>query len=252
MTTSRPHPTPTKRIQKVLIVGAGSVGGYFGAHLFKAGAEGAFLVRPQTYRQIASNGLRIKSVQGDFTVRPPLIRQVSELSAVDDIECSNLLIILAVKCYDLSSVLDEIAPLVEKGALILTLQNGVDTEDRILSYFKKDCLVAGVAYITARVAAPGVIEHYRRGTITIGELSGAKQDGTQGGTQDGTLHVLHVPHVSERAHQIQQLLSTAGIPCNISGRIRKAKWEKLCWNATFNPLSVILDHPISLVLGSPP
>ena len=214
----------SQAIKKIVVVGAGAVGGYFGGLLSKSGADVTFLVRPATYRRISQNGLIVKSVQGDFTVHPPVVQQASEITSAD-------LIILTVKCYDIPAVLDEVAPLVHQGAIFLTLQNGVDTEERILSYFRSDCVVAGVAYITARLAEPGVIEHYRRGIISIGELSGEK---------------------SGRAAEIHQILSNAGIQCNLTGRIRQAKWEKLCWNATFNPLSVILDHPISLVLESPP
>jgi len=140
------------------------------------------------------------------------------------------LVVLAVKCYDILPVLKEIAPLVEKGAVILTLQNGVDIEEQVLSYYKRECVVAGLAYITARLASPGVIEHYRRGMISLGELSAEKSD---------------------RATQIYDLFSKAGISYTLRSRILKAKWEKLCWNATFNPLSVILDAPISLILDSP-
>jgi 2-dehydropantoate 2-reductase len=211
-------------MKKILIVGAGAVGGYFGGLLCKSGIDVTFMVRPATYQRISQEGLVVKSVQGDFTVHPTLIQHASEAASTD-------LIILTVKCYDVAAALEEVAPLVKKGAVILTLQNGVDTEERILSYFQENCVVAGVAYITARLAEPGVIEHYRRGMISLGELSGEK---------------------SGRATEIHQILVKAGISCNLTSRIRQAKWEKLCWNATFNPLSVILDHPISLILDSPP
>lgn len=212
------------QFKKVLMIGAGAVGGYFGALLCRSEIDVTFLVRPKTGRAISEHGLRIRSVNGDFTVHPPLIQSASEIESVD-------LIILAVKAYDLPAVLQEIAPLAERGAVLLTLQNGVDSEERIRSYFKSDCLVAGVAYITSRLAEPGVVEHYKRGILSLGELSGEKSD---------------------RAVQIHQLLSNAGITSSLTGQIMKAKWEKLCWNATFNPLSVILDHPISLILDSAP
>lgn len=214
----------SRNIKKILFVGAGAVGGYFGGRLCKSGADVTFLVRPGAYDYISENGLTIKSIHGDFWVHPFLIQDASKIPSVD-------LIVISVKCYDLLPVLKEIAPLVEKGAVILTLQNGVGSEEQILSYFKCDCVIAGLAYITARISSIGVIEHHRRGMISLGELSGEK---------------------SERATEIYDLFKEAGISCSLRKRIIKAKWEKLCWNATFNPLSVILSEPISLILDSPP
>jgi len=210
----------TKQLQKVLVVGAGAVGGYFGAQLAKSGVDLSFLVRKRTLQVIREKGLKIDSTQGDFLIHPSLITHPDEIDTPD-------LILLTVKCQDLAPLLPQLAAQVEKGAVILTLQNGVRSEDEILAFYGKPCVVAGVAYITARLAQPGVIEHRRRGIIALGELSGKK---------------------SARAEQIHRLLSGAGISCRLSTDIRRAKWEKLCWNATFNPLSVILDHPVSLVL----
>lgn len=211
------------KIQKVLVVGAGAVGGYFGGLLEKAGVDLRFLVRARRFQAISENGLKVLSPEGDFVVHPSLIPCVDKIEEVD-------LIILTVKCQDIAPLLPELAPLVEKGAVLLTLQNGVGTEDEILAFYKKPCVLAGVAYITARLDASGVIEHARRGMIVLGELSGE-----------------HSP----RAKAVYQFLSDAGIMCRLSTHIRRAKWEKLCWNATFNPLSVILDTPISLVLQHP-
>ena len=213
---------------KILIVGAGAIGGYFGACLCRAGLDVTFLVRRATYIKISKDGLSVKSHLGDFIVHPPLIQQISEMPYAD-------LIILAVKCYDLQETLEQIAPLVAKGATgttgatVLTLQNGVDSEELALGYFKQDCVVAGVVYITSRLAEPGLIEHFRRGTISLGERSGEK---------------------SERAQNIHALIAQAKIPCHLTQQIMKEKWEKLCWNSTFNPLSVILDQPLSLILQS--
>ncbi len=211
----------TRKIQKVLVVGAGALGGYFGALLIKSGVDLCFLVRENRFQVISENGLKIVSAEGDFVVQPSLLKSLDKIEAVD-------LIIIAVKCQDLAPLLPQLAPLVEKGAVILTLQNGVRAEDDILDYYEKPCVLAGVAFITARLNQSGVIEHARRGMITLGELSGEK---------------------SPRAKAVYHLLSEAGIHCRLSTDIRRAKWKKLCWNATFNPLSVILDYPISLVLG---
>ncbi len=213
--------------RNVWVVGAGAVGGYFGALLSRAGADVTFLVRSATYAKIAADGLQIKSKTGDFSVRPRVVQGVGSADSAD-------LILLAVKCYDLIPAVAAVVPLIQKGATLLTLQNGVDSEERILSYFAasdihNDCLVAGVTYLTARLVEPGVVEHSHRGIIALGALS-------------DTTH--------ERAHWVYQYLSNASIPSRFSDDIRKTKWEKLCWNATFNPLSAILGHPISLILHS--
>ncbi len=211
-------------IRKVLIVGAGAVGGYFGGRLCRSGSDVTFLVRPQAYEQISNKGLEIKSIDGDFLVHPPLIQKVSQIASVD-------LIILAVKCYDVAEVLKELKPLVEQGATILTLQNGISTEEEILAYYRRDCVVAGVAFITAKQVAAGFIEHSENGMISLGELSGAQSD---------------------RVAAMVELFLNNGISCYLKPNILQAKWEKLCWNATFNPLSVILDSPVSFVLDSDP
>lgn len=205
------------------MVGAGAVGGYFGGLLCRAGTDVTFLVRPETYTQISKKGLEVKSLDGDFLVHPPLIQSVSEIASVD-------LIILSVKCYDVPEVLKTISPLVIKGAIILTLQNGISTEDEILSRFGGNCVIAGVAFISSKRLAPGLIEHSENGIIALGELSGEK---------------------SARAVALHDLFSVAGISCSLKSNIRRAKWEKLCWNATFNPLSVILDAPVSLIIETP-
>ncbi len=210
--------------KKILVVGAGAVGGYFGGVLFREGVDVTFLVREHTFKKISKEGLKIISPMGDFIVHPPLIQDISETVPAD-------LIILAVKCNAVADVLHQIAPWVEQGAVVLTLQNGVGTEDQVIAaYHNPDCILAGVAFITSRLEQPGVIVHSRRGIISIGELSGEK---------------------SERAAALNALFKKAGIECRLTSDIRRTKWEKLCWNATFNPLSVILDAPISLVLDNP-
>lgn len=222
---SRTNPSNTLNdhaIKKILIVGAGAVGGYFGAVLKQAGLDVTFLLREKTYEKVSTDGLEIRSPAGDFTVQPKVIQSASECTSAD-------LIILTVKCYDLSEALKPLRPLINKGSLLLTLQNGITAEEEILRTYPKASLLAGVAIITAKRLSPGIINHSQNGSILLGELSGEK---------------------SSRAKTLQELLSHAGISCFLKSRMRQAKWEKLCWNATFNPLSVILNHPVSLILDS--
>lgn len=210
-------------MQDVLMVGAGSVGGFFGAHLARHNPRVSFLLRPRTLRAVRERGLTIRSAAGSFTVRPRAAADPRELPAPD-------LVILSVKAYDLDEVLDQLAPVLTEQTVLLTLQNGVDTEDRILGRLKRDCVVGGVAYIYSKIAEPGVIDHYKRGAVAIGELMGNKSD---------------------RVLAIADLFKAAGIPCQIAEDIRRAKWEKMCWNCVFNPLTVIVDDRVSRALDHP-
>lgn len=210
-------------MKNILMVGAGSVGGFFGAHLAKNNPNVSFLLRPKTLAAVKQNGLTIRSATGSFTVHPPAASDPRELTTPD-------LIILSVKAYDLDEVMTQIEPIMTDQTVILTLQNGVDTEDRLLARFKRDCVVGGVAFIYSKIAAPGVIDHYKKGAVAIGELMG---------------------HKSPRVLAIAELFKQAGIPCQLTEDVRKSKWEKMCWNCVFNPLTVLVDDKVAKTLDHP-
>ena len=138
------------------MVGAGSVGGFFGARLAKNNPNVSFLLRPNTLAAVKQNGLTIRSAEGTFTVTPQAASDARELPRPD-------LIVLGVKAYDLDEVLNQIEPVLTERTVILTLQNGIDTEDRLLARIQRDCVVGGVAYIYSKIAEPGVIDHYKKG-----------------------------------------------------------------------------------------
>src|SRR2546428_2625475 len=149
------------RQMKVLMVGAGSVGGYFGARLVKAGVDCAFLLRPRTLAAVKQKGLTVHSVDQSFTVHPIASSNPRDLPKAD-------LVILSVKRYDLDEVIEQLRPVLFANTTVLTLQNGVDAEARILELVPNARLFGGVAYTYAKIAEPGVIEHYKRGSVAIG------------------------------------------------------------------------------------
>ncbi|HTL61869.1 MAG TPA: 2-dehydropantoate 2-reductase [Nitrospira sp.] len=210
-------------IHQIMMVGAGSVGGYFGAHLAKHHQNVSFLLRPKTLAAVQQNGLRVRSASGTLTVHPRAAADPRALPPPD-------LIILAVKAYDLEGALMQLEPVMADRSTILTLQNGIDTEDRLVTRLSRDCVVGGVAFIYSKIAAPGLIDHYKKGHVAIGELMG---------------------HESERLLEIRDLFTSAGIPCQVSKDIRRAKWEKMCWNCVFNPLTVLIDDKVSSALEHP-
>jgi 2-dehydropantoate 2-reductase len=210
-------------MKNILMVGAGSVGGFFGAHLAKNNPNVSFLLRPKTLAAVKQNGLTIRSASGTFTVHPQAASDVRDLPKPD-------LIILGVKAFDLDEVMTQIEPVLTEKTVILTLQNGIDTEDRIIARTTRDCVVGGVAFIYSKIAEPGVIDHYKKGAVAIGELMG---------------------HESERVLKIRELFTAAGIPCHLSKDIRRSKWEKMCWNCVFNPITVLIDDKVAKALDHP-
>jgi len=210
-------------MKHVMMVGAGAVGGFFGAHLARHNSNVGFLLRPRTLEAVRERGLTVRSAGGTFTVRPPAASDPRDLP-------NPHLIILSVKAYDLDEALRQVEPVMTEQTILLTLQNGVDVEDRIIARFQRDCVVGGVAYIYSKIAEPGVIEHYKRGSVAVGELMGQESD---------------------RVLQIVDLFKSAGIPCQLSEDIRRSKWEKMCWNCVFNPLTVIINDRVAKALDQP-
>lgn len=209
---------------KVMMVGAGSVGGFFGARLVQGGVECSFLLRPRTLEAVKKHGLTVRGVDQSFTVHPQASSDPAELPTAD-------VIILAVKRYDLYEALQQLRPVLTPRTTILTLQNGVDTEARIQELLPDVCVVGGVAYIYSKIAEPGVIEHYKKGTVAIGTWNGP------GGSSD--------------LHALKALFEKAGIKCQVVDDIRRTKWEKMCWNVVFNPLTVLIDDRVSKALTHP-
>src|SRR5574341_136487 len=210
-------------MQQILMVGAGSVGGFFGAHLARNNPNVSFLLRAKTLAAVKQNGLTIRSASGSFTVHPPAASDPRDLPKPD-------LIILSVKTYDLDVVMAQLDPVMTDQTVILTLQNGVDTEDRLLARWQRDCVVGGVAFIYSKIASPGVIDHYKKGAVAIGEMMG---------------------HKSPRLLAIAEIFKQAGIPCQLTDDVRRSKWEKMCWNCVFNPLTVIIDDKVAKALDHP-
>ena len=212
-------------MNNIMIIGAGSVSGFFGAQLARKDPQVSFLLRPKTLDAVKTNGLTIRSQSvGTFTIFPQNIdSDPSQLPSPD-------LIILGIKGYDLHETIRQIESVMQPDTVLLTLQNGVTIEDELMAKFGQGRVVGGVAFIYSKIIEPGVIEHYKRGVLEIGEMDGQQ---------------------TQRINQIAAHFSDAGITCKVSSDIRRAKWEKMCWNCVFNPLTVILNDCIAKALEHP-
>lgn len=137
---------------KILVLGAGAVGGYFGGRLAERGADVTFLVRPKRAEAIAREGLRIASRFGDANVRASCVTQ-------DRVTPDHDLVILTAKAYDLGPALDAIAPALGARGGVLPLLNGMAHLGALEARFGRERVLGGVAYIAATLAPDGAIRH---------------------------------------------------------------------------------------------
>lgn len=154
-------------MQKLLFLGAGGVGGYFGARLIEAGVDVSFLVRPARASLLATQGLRIASPHGDLKLQ---VKCVTRDTVAPDYD----LVLLSPKAYDLADALDTVTPAMGPGTFVLPLLNGLAHIDVLDACFGADRVIGGVAHIVATLAADGSIQQLNPiHTLTAGGRNAA-------------------------------------------------------------------------------
>lgn len=152
----------------IVVVGAGGVGGFFGAKLAQAGNDVTFIVRGKHLEAIQANGLQIKSVDGDFTVHPKVTNDICSIENPD-------LIMLAVKSWQIEDIAIQLKNIIDSHTMILPLQNGADNADRLMSILPANNVLAGLCRIVSKIEAPGVINHFAyKPEIVFGEYDNSK------------------------------------------------------------------------------
>ncbi|MCK5120448.1 MAG: 2-dehydropantoate 2-reductase [Methylococcales bacterium] len=199
---------------KVLIVGAGAIGGFYGALLAKAGADVSVVCRSD-YEIVKQQGYSINSNDlGNWTFTPS---QVIKSSA--DYKEQADYIILCSKIVPEANRIKLIQDAVSANTCIVFIQNGIDIEQELINAFPNNEIISGLAFICCNRLKPGVIQHLAYGKLTLGSLNN-KTNKTQ--------------HLSD-------LINQAGVESITSNNIISSRWLKCLWNAPFNPLSVLSD-----------
>ncbi|TDH62962.1 2-dehydropantoate 2-reductase [Dankookia rubra] len=210
---------------RVLVVGAGALGGYFGGRLVEAGRDVTFLVRHRRAEQIARMGLRIDSLHGNAHVNPRTV-QAGNLGGPYD------LILLAVKAYSLDAAMDDIAPVIGAGTAILPVLNGMRHLDLLAARFGPEHVLGGVAQIPATLGPEGQVIH-RLGPdhqLIFGEVSGG---------------------LSARVRAILSMCDGATFLPRASDQILREMWEKWVMLATLAGVSCLMRGTIGDILASP-
>ena len=152
---------------KIAIMGTGGVGGYYGGLLAQSGQDVTFIARGAHLRAIREEGLKVKSVHGDFTVSPAKATDTPARVGPMD------MILFATKTYQTDEAAQLIKPLVAQNTVVVSLQNGIDEADRIARVVGMEHMLGGVTWLSAAIEAPGLIGQYSQfRRITLGEFSG--------------------------------------------------------------------------------
>jgi len=193
----------------VAVIGAGAVGGYYGALLARAGHDVRFLMR-SNLAEVRKGGLDVRSIRGDF--RLPAVSAFAtpeEIGPADWVVCS-------LKATAVGEAQELVAPCVGPNTRVLALMNGLGIEERFADWFGADRIFGGMAFVCINRGDPGVIHHLEYGRISIG----------------------HFQDVPAELAELEVLLESAQIEVTAAPSLRYARWEKLCWNIPFNGLSV--------------
>jgi 2-dehydropantoate 2-reductase len=216
---------------KILIAGAGAIGGYIGARLARSGADVVLFARGPHLRAMQERGLRVRTAEGDFEVKPKAVGDLASAGTPD-------VIVLGVKAHSLTALAPLLPPLFGPNTVVVSTQNGipwwyfqhhggeldglrlerVDPGGIIERAIEPRRIVGSLAYFATDIVEPGVIHHTEGNRISLGEPDGTKSD---------------------RVKDIAEVLIAAGFRCPISTRFRQDIWVKLLGNVAFNPISAL-------------
>ena len=208
---------------RIAVMGAGAVGGYFGARLAAASNDVTFVARGLHLVALRREGLHLESPQGNLQIRDALFTDDPARAGVVD------LVLFCVKSYDTEAAAAKLSSLIGDRTIILSLQNGVDNADKIAQRWGNQRTLAGVVYIGSELLQPGKIKHSSGGKIVFGEL-------------DGQVH--------ETTQAVERALSSARISCEVSRAIRNIQWRKLLWNAPFCAISCLTHATVKEIVES--
>ena len=209
---------------RIAIVGAGGVGGYFGAKLARAGESVVMLARGAHLDAIRRHGLRVRSaVDGEFTAKADAVESFADQAPVD-------MALFCVKSFDTREAAEALRPVLGRDTGVVSLQNGVDNEEILDDVLGAGRALGGAAFVFSTIESPGVIAHTLLGRIVFGELDG---------------------RVSERATRLRDALAAAGVPVELSTEIRRVLWEKYLLISAQAGTTALTRAPIGVIRQIP-
>jgi 2-dehydropantoate 2-reductase len=197
---------------KIVVFGAGAVGGYFGGKIAQAGYNVTFVARGKHLKVIENNGLQVKSIYGNFVVYPNVTDNLDEIESPD-------LIILAVKSWQVKDIAKQLLPIISENTMVLPLQNGADNADKLRDVLNHQNVLSGLCKIVSKLDAPGVINHFGyEPEIVFGEYDNEK---------------------TERVTSVKAVFDKAGFKNDIADDIHLEVWKKFLFIATVSGVGAI-------------
>ncbi|WP_288049969.1 2-dehydropantoate 2-reductase [Acidiphilium sp.] len=209
---------------RILVVGAGSIGGYFGGRLIEAGADVTFLVRPARAAALAETGLAIRSAKGDFHEPAPKLVTADRLGPAFD------LVLLSCKAYDLKEAVAALAPAVSQRTLILPLLNGMRHLDVLDARFGAESVLGGQCVISSVLDAAGRVLHLNDAhMLTFGPRSAGQE---------------------ARARAIAELFGQAAFTTRLSDAIMQDMWEKWVFIASLAGITCLMRASVGAIVAA--
>lgn len=209
---------------RILVVGAGATGGYFGGRLMQAGRDVTFLVRPARAEKLRAEGLKIVSPFGDAELAPKLVTTGSNNNAYD-------LVLLTVKAYGLEAALDDIAPAIGSETMILPVLNGMRHVDVIKARFGEKALVGGVCLIAATIDDQDrIVQLTPMHNLIYGEMNGER---------------------SERIEAVDAAMQGAGFNAKLSDDIERDMWGKWITLASLGGICCLMRGSVGEIEAAP-
>jgi 2-dehydropantoate 2-reductase len=209
---------------KIIVMGSGGTGGYFGAKLARAGEDVTFVARGAHLEAIRAQGLRVKSaIEGEWVVKAPAVERLDGMAPAD-------LVLFCVKSFDTESAGQAILPVLGPDTGVLSIQNGVDNEDKLERIVGKGRVLGGIAAVFTTIAGPGVIQHSLLGNIQFGEMDGRE---------------------SSRARAFLEACGRAKIPCELSRDALRTLWQKYVFLVAQSGMTALTRCPAGVVRAVP-
>jgi len=209
---------------KIVVMGAGGVGGYFGGRLAQAGHDVTFIARGRHLQALRSRGLAIKSPQGDAQVEVNAVEDPAQAGTADAI-------LFAVKLWDTESAAARLHPVLGANGVVVPFQNGVESIDRLKKFLPEKSVMGGAAYIAARIGEPGVIVH-------TGKMARLRFGAVQSVQRSAAI-------------ALQAACRDAGFEAEVVDDIVAVLWEKFVLLVALSGTTALARVPIGVVRADP-